>query len=77
MASKADQEKLKAINQNLKTFFDSLKAALEKQEDEVFNDDVNEKWTVKQAKHAHKQHELFKWIINKMQGTDMAMVMKA
>ena len=57
-------------------FYDSVKADLEKPEDEIFNENIDDKMTVKQAKHANKLHELFKKLNQRLQGVEMSLLMK-
>jgi len=68
--AKAEAERQKVVNMNLKMFYDAMKADLEKSDDEVFNAAVGPRVTVRDAKNAMRVHDLLRVICTKITGLD-------
>ncbi len=75
--AKIDAEKNRVINQNLKVFYDALKADLEKPDEELFNDKIPDKrFMVRDAKNCNKSHSLMRYINNKLHNTNTTSISK-
>lgn len=59
--------KVKIINENLKQLYESVKDALEKADEEIFNEAIGPRYLVREAKNHNKVHSLFN-VLNKKLG---------
>lgn len=57
---------MKIINSNLKTFYEGIKNDLEKPEDDVFNNEVSNKYLVREARNHNKVHNLMNVLSQKL-----------
>ena len=66
----------KIINGNTKIIQEAIKECLDKPDDEIFCEAVDQTFTVRDAKNANKFHELFRIINRKIQGQDLTSINK-
>ena len=62
--AKREAEKQKEINNNLKQFYEAVKACLDKPDDAIFNEKLDALYSVTQAKEDYNMKSLFKTLLS-------------
>ena len=74
--AKLDAEKARAINHNMKIFQEAVKAGLDKPDEEIFNAEVDQAWTVREAKREHQYHHLYRKMVRLLFKNDQSYLNK-